>query len=39
MLETHGRYDYSAISERPDYDWPDGKRLAVYIAVNVEAFR
>lgn len=39
MLENHGRYDFSAISNRPDYDWPDGKRLAVYIAVNVEAFR
>ena len=39
MLETHGRYDFSAIPERPDYDWPDGKRLAVYIAINVEAFR
>jgi peptidoglycan/xylan/chitin deacetylase (PgdA/CDA1 family) len=38
MLRTHGRYDYSPIVERPDYSWPHGKRLAVYIAVNVEAF-
>ena len=39
MLENHGRYDFSAISARPNYDWPGGRRLAVYIAVNVEAFR
>jgi len=32
------RYPYSAIPGRPVYDWPGGKRLAVYIAVNVEAF-
>lgn len=38
MLPTHGRYRYSAITRRPDYDWPDGKRLAVYVAVNIEAF-
>ncbi len=39
MLEGHGRYAYSAITKRPDYAWPGGKRLAVYIAVNVELFR
>jgi len=38
MLKTHGRYDYSAISRRPDYSWPGGKRLAVHIALNVEHF-
>ena len=38
MLTTHGRYDFSAISQRPDYSWPEGKRLAVYIALNVEQF-
>jgi len=37
MLRNHGRYDYSNITERPDYSWPDGKRLAVYVAFNVEA--
>jgi hypothetical protein len=26
-LKTHGRYDYSALTERKDC-WPDGKRLA-----------
>ena len=38
MLPTHGRYDYSNITKRPDYDWPGGKRLAVYVALNIEAF-
>lgn len=37
-LKTHGRYDYSAISQRPDYDWPGGKRLAVFIGLNIEHF-
>ena len=39
MLETHGRYDYSSIHDRPDYTWPGDKRLAVYVAVNIEQFR
>jgi peptidoglycan/xylan/chitin deacetylase (PgdA/CDA1 family) len=34
----HGRYDYSALPARPVYDWPGGKRLAVYIALNLETF-
>ena len=37
-LEEHGRYDYSALVERPDFDWPGGKRLAFYLALNVEQF-
>ena len=38
MLPSHGRYDYSAIVERPVYDWPGGRRLAVYIGLNLEHF-
>ena len=38
ILKTHDRYRYSPISGRPHYDWPDGKRLAFYLAVNVEHF-
>ena len=38
MLKTHGRYDYSNILKRPVYDWPNGKRLAVYVAMNIEVF-
>lgn len=37
-LKKHGRYDYSPIVERADYDWPEGKRLAVYFALNIEHF-
>ncbi|MDP4837718.1 MAG: polysaccharide deacetylase family protein [Orrella sp.] len=38
MLKSHGRYGYSAITERPDYSWPDGKRLALHFSLNVEHF-
>jgi peptidoglycan/xylan/chitin deacetylase (PgdA/CDA1 family) len=38
MLRSHGRYPYSAIVRRPVYEWPNGTRLAVYVAVNVEQF-
>src|SRR5438067_2978679 len=38
MLAGHGRYDYSPINARPNYDWPGGKRLAVYVALNLEHF-
>ena len=34
----HGRYRYSAIKTRPKYDWPNGKRLAVYLGLNLETF-
>jgi allantoinase len=37
-LPTHGRYDYLPITRRPHFTWPDGKRLTVYIAVNLEHF-
>lgn len=35
---SHDRYPYSPINVRTGYDWPDGKRLAVYIALNLEWF-
>ncbi|MEM7251350.1 MAG: polysaccharide deacetylase family protein [Pseudomonadota bacterium] len=38
MLRTHGRYDYVNINDRADYTWPNGTRLAVYVAANIEAF-
>lgn len=37
-LRTHGRYSYSAITQRPDYSWHGNRRLAVYIALNLEHF-
>ena len=38
MVRLHGRYGFSAIDSRPVYDWPNGTRLAVYVAMNVEWF-
>ncbi|MEM8958059.1 MAG: polysaccharide deacetylase family protein [Pseudomonadota bacterium] len=38
VLPHHGRYTYSAITDRPDFTWPDGRRLAVYLGMNLECF-
>lgn len=38
MLPSHNRFKYSGIKQRPVFSWPGGKRLAVYIAVNIEHF-
>ena len=38
VLPTHDRFNFSPITTRPNYDWPGGKRLAMYIALNVETF-
>jgi peptidoglycan/xylan/chitin deacetylase (PgdA/CDA1 family) len=37
-IRTHNRYPYSPIPTRAIYDWPGGKRLAIYIALNLEWF-
>lgn len=37
-LPTHSRYNYLPITRRPDYSWPEGKRLAVYLGINLEHF-
>ena len=37
-LPTSGRFPYCAIHARPDYCWPNGSRLAVYIGFNLEHF-
>jgi peptidoglycan/xylan/chitin deacetylase (PgdA/CDA1 family) len=37
-LSHHGRFPYSAIHRRPDFNWPGDARLAVYIGFNVEHF-
>ena len=34
----HDRYAYSALPDRPIYDWPGGKRLAVCLCNNIEWF-
>ncbi|WP_313697898.1 polysaccharide deacetylase family protein [Achromobacter sp.] len=38
LLPYHDRYPYSAIPERCNYNWPQGKRLAVYLGLNIEHF-
>jgi hypothetical protein len=37
-LRQHGRYDYSPITERPVYNWPNDTRLSVSLASNLEHF-
>jgi peptidoglycan/xylan/chitin deacetylase (PgdA/CDA1 family) len=38
LLPSHGRYNYAPITKRPDYRWPNGAGLAVYIAMGVEEY-
>lgn len=38
MLRTHHRFAYSPITQRPDFAWPGGQRLAVYVALNLEHY-
>jgi hypothetical protein len=38
MLPRHTRYDYSPLTERRDYSWPGGKRLAFCNTTNIECF-
>lgn len=37
-LPQHHRFDYSPITRRPHYSWPNGAGLAVYIGFNIEHF-
>ena len=38
MLKTHGRYDWTPWARRPRESWPEGRKLAVYLGVNLEHF-
>jgi allantoinase len=38
MLSVHERYAFSAIPDRMGYTWPDGRRLACYVALNLEHY-
>ena len=38
MLKNHNRFSYSGISTRKSFEWPGGKRIAFYIALNIEHF-
>ena len=37
-LRQHGRYPYWPITKQPPFRWPQGEGLAVYIALNLEAY-
>ena len=37
-LPTHDRYPFSDITTRADFAWPEGRRLAVYLGMNLECF-
>ena len=37
-LRQHGRYAYQPITQRANFDWPGGKRLAVFVALNLEHY-
>src|SRR5262245_52796793 len=37
-LPAQTRYSHSSLPSRPDYSWPGGKRLAFYVALNIEHF-
>jgi allantoinase len=37
-LPDHGRFPYRPIGRRPNYRWPGGAGLAVYLGFNIEHF-
>lgn len=37
-LRQHGRYAYEAITSRQRFVWPNGKSLAVFVALNLEHY-
>jgi peptidoglycan/xylan/chitin deacetylase (PgdA/CDA1 family) len=38
VLRSQTRYDYRPITDRPDFSWPGGKRLAIYFALGIEEY-
>lgn len=38
MVETPGLYHFNPWRDRPKIEWPDGKRLAFWVAPNVEFY-
>ena len=37
-LPHHKRYDFVPITKRQHYSWPSDKRLAFFLALNIEHF-
>ena len=38
LLRTHGRFGYQPIVGRRKFEWPEGRRLALYLALNLEHY-
>jgi peptidoglycan/xylan/chitin deacetylase (PgdA/CDA1 family) len=38
LLRTHGRFGYEPIVGRRTFEWPEGRRLALYVALNLEHY-
>ncbi|MBM3522430.1 MAG: polysaccharide deacetylase [Alphaproteobacteria bacterium] len=38
MPRSHGRYPYLPFTAPVSWTWPGGKRLAIYVALNLEAY-
>jgi allantoinase len=38
LLRTHGRFGYQPIVGRRKFEWPEGRRLALYVALNLEHY-
>jgi peptidoglycan/xylan/chitin deacetylase (PgdA/CDA1 family) len=38
MLPSQNRYRFQPITRRPDYTWPGGRRLAVYVSLGIEEY-
>jgi allantoinase len=38
MLPSPNRFTYSPIIRRPDFTWPQGRRLAIHLSLNLESF-
>src|SRR5918993_382339 len=36
--QDHGRFEYSAIVDRPPLRWPNGARVAIWVIPNIEHF-
>lgn len=34
----HGPFPYTPVTKRPEFKWPDGKRLALWVIPNIEIF-
>ena len=35
---SYGPFDWSPMSRRPKFSWPNGKRVAVWLIPNIEFF-